>query len=282
VRFAEANAVAQTPPILFNLARTEQLTGRLVDAARHFREYLALPSHPKVTADLRKQASTFLGDIDSKLGHVAVDAPAGSTITIDGAAGTLGTLDVQPGSHTIVAVLGPETRSTTVSCAAGQTVPAKLSFESPSPPPPPPPIAVTAPQVTPIPSGPEEPTHTGFWTGRREAGVVVAGAGVASLVVGIALQAVRSSDASSAATILAGLSPGECSNPNAPGCQSLDSAYNAQTRNADLSTGFLIGGGIALATGAALLLWPSSDSSKVSVVPVMTPRTAGLELWGDF
>jgi hypothetical protein len=279
VRFAEANAVAQTPPILFNLARTEQLTGRLVDAARHFKEYLALPAHPKITADLRRQATTFLGDIEAKLGHIAVDAPPGTTITLDGAAATVTTLDVQPGSHTIVAVLGPETRSTTVSCMAGQTVPAKLVFvpsETPAAPTPPPSVAIL-PSAAPSPEPAEKPERTRVGTVATIVRWGLTGSAAVTIALGVGFDVASHSDATTAATYLSG-HQGACVKSASATCVQYNQLLN-DVNSAKTVSYVFYGVGIASALGAAMawIFWPKEKQSTPAwVIPVAGPQRAGV------
>jgi hypothetical protein len=270
VRFAQAYSVVQTPPILFNLARTEQLTGRLVEAASHFKEYVAHAEHPRITAELRDKARSFLAQIDGQLGHIAVEAPTGTALAVDGVGRSPGeVLDVKPGTHTIEGTLGPERRSVTVDCAAGGTATAKLVFDTPpgaipaSEAPaslPPGPVASVQPSWAPPEGG---ATNLSFWTARHVAGVVLVGAGALLGAMGTGFKVAAANDASRAASDHTQIGPFGC--PANPLCSDQDAAYAAQTRNNEIGWS-LVGVGIASAvTGGSLLLWP--DHVNVTVSP---------------
>ena len=185
LQFSQAYAVVQTPPILFNLARTEQLTGRHVDAALHLRAYLALPEHPRITKELRGKAQGYLTELNAGLGHLMLDVPAGAIVTLDGkeaAAG--GPVDVEPGVHTVAARLGDQKGAVDVTVAAGASATAHVLLEGPK-------VAAVVTPVTPVavapvsaPSAPEPVKGEPYWNGRRTGGVVIAGVGVVGMVVG--------------------------------------------------------------------------------------------------
>jgi hypothetical protein len=290
VRFAEANAVAQTPPILFNLARTEQLTGRLVDASRHFKEYLALPTHPKITADLRKQASTFQDQLHAELGHIVVDAPTGTLLSVDDkAVPTEGTIDITAGTHTIVAKLGPVTRTMTLACPAGITTNAKFDFddskEAPPPsigspaPPPPSPVAA-APRIEGGDAGPQKEGAPGFWTAKH---ITLIGLGVGVVAAGVVGGAFFA-DAGSADSEAKSLTNDEsCAGSNSPACAQagqLKSRYD----NDQVSGGVAFGvGGALLVSGVVVLLaWPEAAKRSAWVTPMGGPGFAGVGVRGSF
>src|SRR5262245_31164929 len=56
VKFKVAYAAKRSPVILFALARTEQLTGRHLEAIRHYRQYVRHPESPLIAADERNKA----------------------------------------------------------------------------------------------------------------------------------------------------------------------------------------------------------------------------------
>jgi hypothetical protein len=282
-RFAQAYAVLQSPPILFNLARTEQLTGRFADAAGHFKDYLAHPDHPRITADLRQKARAFLADIQLKLGHVTVDAPTGTIISVDGVAATSGTLDVKPGTHAVVGQLGPETRTVTVSCVAGQVVTAKIAFDSPVP-------VVVAPiaPVAPVTPSPEpvQPTPRSSGSGAK-LGVVIATAAVGAIGIGVGVgfEAAASSKGSDVSAFQGTNGSSSCFGSTASRCQQLSGAAGSDTSDHNVGTGMLIGGGIFLAASVVTFLaWPNSKEPPASgyLVPILSPTTGGLGYAGRF
>jgi hypothetical protein len=287
VHFVEAYAVVQTPPILFNLARTEQLTGRYADAAKHFATYIALPPHPRVTPELRRQAAEFLAQVRTQLGHISVEAPKGTVVTVDDApVEALDSIDVAPGVHRVAGKLGAASDVVTVTCVAGGTTPAKLVLNGSEPPIVPP--VVVAPVVAPPVVPPVETIPVSqFWNGRRIGGAVITGVGVVGLVLGGVFAAERGSQLSSAHDTQAqlGSSGSACFKPTASSvsseCSSLSSQLGSYGSDAHLEEGFLIGGGALVAIGLVTMLWPSSGSatstpSPSALRPVTGPHFAGL------
>lgn len=122
VKFKAAYGLKKRPSILLNLARAELQTKRPLDAAAHFRELIAMPD---AKAEDRDDAKAGLADARKLLGVVAIDAPDGSTVTIDGEArGTtpMEPIDVAAGGHSFT-VKAPSGKVTTekVTLFAGQT-----------------------------------------------------------------------------------------------------------------------------------------------------------------
>jgi hypothetical protein len=286
-RFAQAFAVLQSPPILFNLARTEQLTGRLVEAARHFKEYLEHPDHPRITPGLREKARGFLAEIEAMLGHITVEAPTGTTITLDGVAAATGTLDVQPGTHAIVGQLGPVSRTLTVSCTSGQTVKAQLVFETPRPSSP----ALPNPSdsIAPNPLTSSVPAETAA-PPASSAGVSAAGTGVrwgltgaaaVTLGLGIGFDVASHSEKSDALSYAAS-HPGACTNMTSPSC----AAFGQMLGNGSTTLSYVFFSvGIASALGAAIawVWWPKEKHGETGwVLPAIGPDGGGLYAGGSF
>ncbi len=101
VKFKAAYGLKKRPSIVLNLAHTELDTKRPLEAAAHFREALALPGLDK---DDQDNARGGLADARKQLGVVNVDAPAGSSVTIDGEVRQgpyADGIDVLPGAHTV-------------------------------------------------------------------------------------------------------------------------------------------------------------------------------------
>jgi hypothetical protein len=291
-RFAEAYAVVQTPSILFNLARTEQLTGRLVDAARHFREYLALPAHPKITPELRQQATTFQSQLRTQLGHIAVEAPLGTILSVDDKAVSAdGPIDVVAGVHTVVGKLRAETRSVTITCTAGSTSSVRLAFDDSTAAPFVAPVAPVPSDTAPRVQIPELPpggardeqggdVRTGIWIGLGATAVVAAGVGIGFIVgagsEGNTVQQIESHQKDPA---------NACNNPNAPMCAQRLSAADAQSRDDGVATGLFVGGAVLLAGAIGVLVWQRTSPKKSGqawIVPSVSP-TGGGALWvGSF
>jgi hypothetical protein len=291
LKYKQACVVLKSDNCTRGLAFTEFKSKRWLDAYQHMRELLLPAPKPSLTPPMVDELSRMMREAYAKTGHIGVRADPGATLALDGSpllVSPSDALDVLPGKHVVEASHLGRTRRLEVNAAEGTVVDADLTIPSATEP-----IAgvpVSAPGSTPDLAGPggvgpdggPQKTDSTFWNGHRTAGAIVGGVGVASLSAAIAFQAARTNDASNAASIRASLPPGACSGGGSSRCQALDSAYNAQTRDADLSTAFLVVGGVALAGGAALLLWPASTSSHVSLVPMMSPRSAGLELRGGW
>jgi hypothetical protein len=292
LKYKQACVVIKSDNCTRGLAFTEFKSKRWLDAYQHMRELLLPAPKPSLTPSMTEELTRMMHEAYARTGHIAVRADAGATLTLDGAfLQSLPTepIDVAPGTHVLEASRMDRTRRIEVNVAEGALVDADVTIAAASESPPVVQVPISEPAGgstgRPI-GGPEarmqNGAEPGFWSTRRALGAVLGGVGAVSLGVGIALQIVRSSDASSAASIRATLPPGACGGTGGGGsqCQALDSAYSAQTRDADLSTATLIGGGVALAAGAALFLWPRSKALQVSAVPQVSPRFVGLELRG--
>src|ERR1700722_17506819 len=81
LRFEQAFAVLGNPNILFNLARSEQLSGDEVVAARHYRE---CTKDARLLEKPRGLAKKFLDELDHKLAHIRVVVPEGASVSVDG------------------------------------------------------------------------------------------------------------------------------------------------------------------------------------------------------
>jgi len=291
LKYKQACVVLKSDNCTRGLAFTEFKSKRWLDAYRHMRELLLPSPKPSLTPPMVDELSRMMREAYAKTGHIGVRADTGATLSLDGSP-LLGSpsdaIDVLPGKHVLEASHLGRTRRLEVYAAEGAVVDADMTIPTtvePSAAVPP-----SAPRLTPELSRPPvegsdsgaQKSESTFWTRHRTLGAIVGGVGVASLGAGIAFQMARTSDASNAASIRASLPPGACGGAGSSRCQALDSAYSAQTRDADLGTAFLVVGGVALAAGAALLLWPASTSSPVSLVPVMSPRSASLELRGGW
>jgi hypothetical protein len=286
LRFVEAYAVVQTPPILFNLARTEQLTGRHVAAAEHFRAYLAIPEHPRVTPALRAKAQGFVTELQPLLGHLDIDAPAGAAVSVDGKPVAGRAVEVEPGAHAVAAKVGDREVFQNVTVIAGGTAPVHLEVAAPVAVPVvvPTPVVVAPPPVAP-PVAPAPPER--YWITRRKVGLAVAGLGAAGLVLGGVFGADRGSDTSNASAAAATVGAGNsaCFRSTSAACSSLASALQSNGTNATLEAAFLTGGGVLLVAGAVTTLWPSSAqgaNAAAALVPSVGPRGVGLSWSGSF
>ncbi len=274
LRFTEAYAVLHTPSLLFNLARSEQLTGRTLEALVHFRQFVA-DSDPRIAPADRDAARAHIAELLPRIGHVRIDAPAHATVDVDGMAVPgespfAEAIDVTAGTHTVRARIGDEVKTLQVDAPAGITTTARFEPEAPPPAPPP------------------APREAGTWlTPKHVTAIALAGGALVAGAVGVAfaLKAGSDSDTADAARARLGSSASACSGPSPPGdCATLADAVSAHKTDTALEAGFLVGGGaLALGAVATWLLWPERGAgAALWIAPQASPTVAGLRLGGRF
>ena len=292
VKFAQAYAVLKTPPILFNLARTEQLTMRLVEANAHFREYLALPDQRLIPKESRDKARAYAAELRGQLGHLAITAPAGASISIDGAelgarAPIAEEIDVMPGHHVIVARLDDSSTTATLSVAGGVTTRVGLQFEQrPAAQPSPSPATLPSAQATSVPPpSPERPTVEGSYATRDVVRWTSTGVAIAGVAVGVGFMlAANSKDDDLKSYQLTHAHA--CVTGSTEVCAAASSFQNDRDRARTFSTiGFVIGG-LGVATAAASwLFWPrNAEGTRRGgwVAPSFGVTGYGLQAGGRF
>jgi hypothetical protein len=296
-KFLAAYRMSPRPNALFNAALTEEKIGRPADALRHFRQ---LSHNPACSPDLRSQIEKHVADLSAKVATVVLDAPSGAEIAVDGAptgdrAPLPDPIDLPPGRHTIEAKLGVSA-SIEIDAVAGTRQTLRIGLVAPPaasqaapPAPASPPLAPSAStarvDAQPLPSPVQDSaaTQTPFWSTRRTVGVVIAGAGAASLVASAIFQVASSHQRDQAASIGGMLGPSGCygSTPSTMAtCGSLSDAFAAQDRDEDLSRGFLAAGIAGVVLGAVVVLWPQGPS-RTALVPFPVRQGAGLQVEGQ-
>jgi hypothetical protein len=287
--FLEAFSVLKRPNILFNLARTEQVTGHAVDAITHYKLFVA---DNTVTAADRETARKRIAELSSLVGHVTIVAPSGADLWIDGQMlprkAPLGEpADVAPGSHTVQARLGDQTKNTQVSCVAGQTITATVDIvlngpglvvvpipgeNGPTPPPPP----------------PEKRFHY-VTPGAKIATVVVLGVGAVGLLAGgIGLEVASSSASSTETTDRAAIQKGststsQCVGSTSTACSNLASEASSHSSDANAGVGLFVGAGVLAAAGVVTwVVWPKTKVEDARLYPIVSPSMAGLGWSGSF
>jgi hypothetical protein len=252
----EACSLVHTANCVHNLAMAELKTGRHLDAYRHFREAFSEPSATWLRSEeIVSETRKMMDEAYAALGHIAIRAPDGANVAIDGQA--MGTsrepVDVQPGSHLVEVRLGAQIGRERVDAKAGSVETVTLRLESPPAPFP----VVTEPAPAAGSPRPEDRAmateHASWWTTRRTVGAAVVGAGAASLVLNL----VFASQALNA------------SNP---------STHNHYARLTYITLG---AGILGVAGGALLILWPESGP-KTAVAPVLSTSSAGLLFRREF
>jgi hypothetical protein len=279
--FLEAFSVLKRPNILFNLARTEQVTGHAVDAITHYKLFVA---DNTVTATDRETARKRIAELSSLVGHVTIVAPSGADLWIDGQMlprkAPLGEpADVAPGSHTVQARLGDQTKNTQVSCVAGQTITATVDIVLNGPGLVVVPIPGENGPVAPPPPPVEKPVHYAP-SGAKIATTIVLGVGAAVAIgVGVGMQ-VASGSQGNTVTQDQG-SPSSCLGAAASStrCTQLSSAANSQASDENARTGAFVAGGIlAVAAVTTWFVWPNTKAVETArhFVPLASPSMAGL------
>lgn len=273
--FAQSYALNPTDKVLWNLALSEVNSGRYLKGLAHLRLY---DEHQHVSAQPAHARSGllrgYLARAMAGTAHIAIDAPAGTPITIDGVAVGVAPVPIQdmvPGTH-VVEALGQHSEA---KVAAGQVMAVTVAVPAPAasaPPvvlaPPPSHDAVARPTAPPTNHAAREIVR---WSASGTA-VVALGLGVAFLV-----------DANGRAREIGAFRsghPGACAAMSASACQqtqSMQSGYSVAATASQVS--FVVGAIGAAAAVAAWALWPSGN---VRVVPEAADHRAALWLTGSF
>ncbi|MBX3227571.1 MAG: hypothetical protein KIT84_14550 [Labilithrix sp.] len=291
LKFGQAWTLLKNPAILFNLARSEQLSNHLPEAHAHFQQFRKT-NDPKITADQRKHADEYVEQIAAQVCLVDIDAPPSSRIAIDGQPTdwTPGAdpIAVLPGTHTVEATLDGKPRSTQVDCPAGTTAKAKL-LAATAPAPAPTPTPTPPPTATETPASATSEEGSGFWTTGRAVGVGLAGAGLLGVGAGVLFHVRSTSAADDADGLRRKLGRDGCAEsvqPKPAECADLVEKDDAARKSANLRTAFLIGGGAFVVGGAVLFLVSSpkkaSATGVLHVTPFASQRDAGLSVFGRF
>jgi hypothetical protein len=278
VKFQQAYALVPMPEILFDMALAEQRVGRLLDAQAGYRKCLADPTFSTHAAEVQKH----LDELKAQLGHLKIDAPPATVLTIDGqpVADWSVPIDVMPGTHAIDASNGWHvTRS--VDAPAGQQVSVVLGApEAPVPESSPAPSSpAPAPAVDTGPSSAGMSSSTKLIVSGSLAGLAVVSAGV-GLVFG--LQSI--SKGNDAASLNAQAGSTNCPAAGATICNGLKNDYDAQKTDSTLASVFYVAGGV-LAAGAVAtwLLWPQSSKTESGwIAPSFGPGSLGMAAGARF
>lgn len=290
LEYRQAYALYPNPKILFNMARSEQLTGDLLGAERDFNACLKDATFAGHADEARKR----LEELHGQLGHVRVQAPAGTAITIDGqpVADWSQPVDVMPGTHSVMATNGWQATHS-VQAVAGQDV--TVSFEAPAEATAPkravPSTADTSPARVEVPP-PVQPTPEAP-SGHSPARAIVAGTlgvvALGALGTAIYLGAHSSSEASKARSLNAQRGSTPCPDAGATLCANISDAVDAENRDAELSRILYVGAGVAAVGAVATwLLWPASrpasgaTGSAAWLTPWVGRGAAGIGAGGAF
>jgi hypothetical protein len=271
LKFQQAWSVYKSPAVLYNLARSEQLTGHDIEAFEHFREFLKSPPDPKVTEAHKKKAQENVEELGKKLGQVDVQAPPTARVTVDGKHAPEAVrepIPVMPGRHVIEATLEGRIKSITVECAPGNVTKARIEFESTGG------GTITEP--------PREGDGEHSSSSRYVVPAIIGAAGLVSLGIGIGF-GVASQSAKDEENALR--KPGACAVTTSPDCLALDEKRSDVTTKGTVSTIGYVGGGVLLAAAVVTyIVWPSSkkSASGITFTPVASATGGMLHLGGSF
>jgi hypothetical protein len=270
--FEEAYSTQHSTSALLGLAMAELQSNHVLDATRHLRQYLRAPDAP---ADkLESVRSKWLPQAESQIGRLAIDAPAGAQLVLDGF--NQGdnpfpaSIDVAPGDHEVEVKLGAWSRSVHVNALRGAIVSVKIDREPEAAPSPPPPAPPPAPDVVSAPAAHRQPS-----TAKIVTVAIVGGAAVIATGLAVGFAVGSHNEANQANTLRSGLSSSACSGqqqPLPPTCPELAAATSAQGRDYNLATDLYVTGGVlAGAAVATWLLWPNTWGLR----PTFDGHTAG-------
>ncbi|HXX66888.1 MAG TPA: hypothetical protein VEK07_06890 [Polyangiaceae bacterium] len=304
ISFAQAYALLKRPAILWNLALAEEKTGHLVEALTHFKR---VARDALATNGDREDAQRHATALAAKTGHLDVQAPAGSSLRVDGesieAVSPLEEpLDVSVGHHIVEARWAEGAKSASVDVAAGQVAHVSLGTkEAAGPSAPegsvsqssvgaaaPPGLSAGGAENEPPPAAHHETSVAHLVTTAS-----IGGAAVAAVAVAIALGLESQSNANQAAsdrtllnqTVSAGNSNTGCyGGANTTLCPKLNDAVQAQNRDAKASDVlYATGGVLAVAAVAAWFLWPQSRTEPSAwLAPTVGTSEVGIRAGGRF
>jgi hypothetical protein len=269
LKFQQAWSVFKSPAVLYNLARSEQLTGHELEALEHFRLFLRVgATDVKITDAMREKAKQNAAELARKVGQVEIEVPSTARVTVDGKPLEETPKDpvpVQPGRHTIEATFDGKVRNVTVECVAGSVVKARIEFD-------------TAGGPTEPPVEDRHPPSAARWIVPTVLGV----AGLAGIGVGIGFGA-KSQSAKTDSEGIRSANPGLCATPPLqPACDNYDAKRSDSTSAATISyVGYIAGGALLVGAAATFIFWPKSKERTAAIPPrgiradAVTPLVGG-------
>jgi hypothetical protein len=270
-KLSESQKLDAAVGTLLNLARCHELQGKTATAWREYQAAARL-AQERGQADRAAGAAKLATELEPKLSKLRIDVPtalAGLVVQRDGeqlkesSFGTFEPLD--PGEH-LVEARAPEREPWSTKVKLGPSADQQT---------------VAVPQLA-RPVVAADADGSGGSDGVRVAGLVLGGVGVVGLAIGTAFGVVALKDVSAAKDDPA-LCPDEWCSPAGR------DAINAATTKAHVSTVGLVVGGAALVAGVVMAIAggsseaaPSEQATRLDVVPVLGPGTAGVAVGGRF
>ncbi len=249
LKFSQAYAVFKSPSVLYNLARSEQLTGHDLEALEHFREFVKMGADPKITDTQRAKARENIAELEKKVGQIDIEAPAGAQVKVDGKVlpeVPREPLPIAPGRHTVEATFEGKIKSVTVECVAGNKTKATITFDD----------GFTEPP----PGGGGDSSST-----RYIVPGIIGALGLAGLGLGVGF-AISSQTAKEQEDRIRDAGAGICgANGDPPRCDELREVRGDVNSRATLSTiGYIAGGTLVLAAVVTYFVWPKAKSSTAT------------------
>lgn len=273
---------------LYNLAICYSMSGKLASAWAAFRELSQRDANPTRKKDSARRAAA----LDKRLPRLVIkvpDAPAGLVVTLDGAdvtalVGTDNPVDL--GDHKIHAT-APHRKDTDASAAIqdeGKTVTVTVALPAAAEAPAVTAVKPRAPAVVAAPPAPDAPTSEpeAPRSHRKLYGAIVGGAGVALVATGLVFGKLANDKWSDAKKLCGDDKMCDSEADLAAGNKLVSDARS----QANLSTAFVIGGGVAIAAGVVLIVTAPHREARPAtawrVTPSAGPGLVSLRLDGHF
>ena len=253
-KFEEAYRIYPSANVLYNIAREKQLLGRETDAARDFRK---CRRDPLLDPKALPMIDQWIGELETKVGRLNVDAPAGAAVFVDGQQVEFRSpdpIDVAPGHHHLEARSEGKTAAADVDARAGEQQ--NVSLKS------------TGNTVEP----PKTEEHAKAFPPPTGA-IILGGVGLVGLGLGVGFGLVSSSKNSD-------FNNQNCSVVGSTSCVDL---HDASHLDGTISVIGYVAGGVLLASGVVWwLVAPRRVTTSVALAPITGPGVGGLQLRGTF
>lgn len=262
-----------------NLAAVEQKLGEPLSAARHYQLCIdEMPAdEPK---EFRARARKKLDEVRLEVGTLELEAPAGATVRVNGAAVSSKSriAYVPPGSHEIEVERDGRRVSKRVTLGKGETQ--RVSLDVPSPPSAPGPTRAASPAPGPATAATAEatPDASTATPATRVAGYVTLVGAVSAAAAGALLVGLGVSKGDTAAALREGFSSSSCAAGGSPRCDALRAAVG-EGRDFVTAGAALLGaagalGGLSLGLSLAKPSTKRHEPTTLRLSPMVGPAGA--------
>lgn len=243
--FRQADSIRVTPEVAFDLAKCHEKLGDVAFATFYYRQYLKRAPNASDALDVAERVGTVLAKAEGEgRGLLEVQSPGATELSVNNGrfAEAPAVMFLPPGEYEVSARFPSGVKTMVTQIRTGKTSP--VAFE----PMPPPLLDSASAQVLLVGQAPSQPINK-----FRLIGGVAFGVGLATLVTGIVLGVMSSSDA------------GRCCGPGADRTltprEAQDLATSANTK-AGVANALVPVGGVLAAGGIVMFLWPILFPSK--------------------